>query len=142
MARLGGDFAALFLISVVPDKSDSLRQSLEKLSRESHIIVTKFTSHPVGWLDEYISYSLDVAGTDHEGIIHEIARFLAERGINIAKMETSVQNSPNSGTPIFSMLAVIQVPPDVLPEDLNHRLSLLGDQLAVDITLRMVERSG
>lgn len=135
MARLGGEFAALLLISVPSEQADALCRSVKELCRESLTIVTKATSRSLEWLEGYVPYSLEITGADHEGIIHEVSRFLAEKGINIAEMETGVDDGPTTGTPIFSMLATIQVPPD-LPGDLEQSLSVLGTRLATTITLK------
>jgi len=75
-----------------------------------------------------------VAGADHPGIIHGVSEFLAGKSVNIAESKTSTYNSPVSGTPLFSMTALLQVPPNLSAEDLRQSLTDLGDAQSVDIT--------
>ncbi len=64
-----------------------------------------------GWLP----YRIEVRGADHEGIIHEIAAGLSQRGINIESMDTGTTAASVSGAPLFHMTALVIVPPE-LPE--------------------------
>ena len=64
-------------------------------------------SRHAGWA----VYRVEVRGADHEGIVHDVARGLSEAGINIESMETGVTEAPLSGTPLFTMTAVVAVPP-------------------------------
>lgn len=100
--------------------------------------MTKATTPALKEVKGYVPYSLEVAGADHEGIIHEMAVLLAERRINIGEMQTRVYHSPDTGTPIFAMSAAIQVPLGIRAHELRQWLSQLGDQLAVDILLKEV----
>ena len=77
-------------------------------------------------------------GADHEGIVHEVARYLSERGINIESMETGVTPAPLSGTPLFTMTALVAVPPD-LGQEWQAALQQAGDQLNVEITVSQVK---
>jgi glycine cleavage system transcriptional repressor len=95
-------------------------------------VTVKEIDHPA--YPGYLLYDLEVAGADHQGIIHGISEFLAGKGVNIAESKTSTYNSPVSGTPLFSMTALLQVPPNLSAEDLRQSLTDLGDAQSVDIT--------
>ena len=137
-ARLGGEFTAFFLVSVPASESISLSSSLQDLSEKSLTILTKATAASSKEMQGYVPYFLEVAGADHEGIIHDMAAFLAGRGINIGEMKTSVYHSPATGTPIFAMSATIQAPLEIRSQELRQWLTQLGDQLAVDTSLKVV----
>ncbi len=103
-------------------------------------MTAKEIDHPA--YQGYLLYALEVAGADHQGIIHGISEFLAGKGVNIAESKTSIYNSPVSGTPLFSMTALLQVPPNLSAEDLQQSLTDLGDAQSVDITLELSKGMG
>lgn len=136
MARLGGEFAILMLVSITEEKFESLQQSIQQLQDEGYTITTCKTIHndPVkyaGWLP----YQIDVNGADHEGLIHNITSQLAKYNINVETMDTGLMDAPMSGTPLFTMSAIVLAPPDVTFRTLQADFESLGDKLNVDIDI-------
>lgn len=116
MARLGGEFAVLMLISMPDGQLANLDKSIQSLIHQGFKVTTSraeqsYAEAHAGWLP----YKIQVFGADHEGIIHEIAHTLSQFGINIESMDTETTQAPNSGTTLFSMTALVVVPPS-LPE--------------------------
>jgi glycine cleavage system transcriptional repressor len=114
MARLGGEFAMLMLVSFSAEKEGGLQAALEHLESKGFKVSTSATNESYasarsGWR----TYRLLVDGADHEGIVHDIAAGLASSGINIESMDTMVVPAPVSGALLFSMRAVIVAPPDL-----------------------------
>ena len=75
MARLGGEFAMLFLVSVPPGKLEDLMQDVSALREEGYAVTTRETGEGdpakfAGWMP----YRIEVSGADHEGIIHHITQ--------------------------------------------------------------------
>jgi len=137
MARLGGEFAVIMLASVSGEKASGLQQGLAQLGHKSLTIATKMTDVAPGRFKGYIPYELFVSGADHEGIIHSVAHFLSEQGINVETLESDVVNAPVSGTALFSMHAMIQVPPTTSLSDLREKLAEIGDSVGVDIEVKV-----
>ncbi|HET6419481.1 MAG TPA: ACT domain-containing protein [Geobacteraceae bacterium] len=134
MARLGGEFAILMLVSMPPDQLDGLSGDIEKLAAQGYKVTTGRTGRTyaeahAGWLP----YQIEVQGADHEGIIHEVSRYLSERGINIESMETETSHAPVSGAPLFSMTALVAVPSELCGKGWEIDLEEMGNQLNVDI---------
>ena len=134
MARLGGEFAMLMLISVPDQELEELRQGINSLQDEGFTVTSCETEHDdprkyIGWMP----YQVQVNGADHEGIIHHIARHLAKHSINIETMDTDMVKAPMSGTPLFVMKAIVLVPPNLLYHKLENELETIGDDLNVDI---------
>ena len=131
MARLGGEFAILMLVSVPMDRFKSLRKGVRGLRSEGYKVTTGQTKRGhsadryVGWMP----YRVKINGADHEGIIHQITHHLAERGINIETMDTGLISAPMSGTPLFTMTAIVLVPPDSSYHDWRDELEAVGDEL-------------
>ena len=139
-ASLGGQFVGLFLVSAPRETVNQLLEFLQGCGSENLTVTVKEIDHPA--YQEYLPYALEVAGADHPGIIHGISAFLAGEGVNIAEIKTSVYNSPISGAPLFSMTALLQVPPNLSEEDLRQSLTDLGDAQSVDITLTLIQGTG
>jgi glycine cleavage system transcriptional repressor len=134
MARLGGEFAMLMLVSVSPEQAAGLEAALAHLGERGYKLTTGEThlNHAgpeAGWH----AYRIEVDGADHEGIAHEIVGGLSRRGIGIESMETSVSPAPISGAPLFAMNAVVVVPPDLLEEQWLAALDDAGRQSNVDV---------
>ncbi|MGD0626140.1 MAG: hypothetical protein ABSB32_15655 [Thermodesulfobacteriota bacterium] len=80
-------------------------------------------------------YELSTTGLDRMGIVYHVSQLLAHQGINIADMHTKISPTPESGTPLFTMKILLQVPVEVSPADLLEELNRLGEKLAIDISL-------
>ena len=134
MARLGGEFAVLMLVSVPAEGIDRLSRGVLSLQDEGYAVAVRQTQQTdparyAGW----VPYQVEVTGADHEGIIHNITHRLAEHGINIESMDTGTVTASMSGTPLFTMAAVILVPPQLTYRTLQGDLEAVADDLNVDI---------
>ena len=139
MARLGGEFAMLMLVTVSDKEFASLDQDFQQLRGEGYqvsLLQTEDDSKKyMGWLP----YEIEVTGADHEGIIHEISHHLAAQGINIESMDTSSTPAPMSGTPLFMMKGVVLVPPQLHFHVWSDALEEIGDKLNVSVKVGMVK---
>ena len=141
MARLGGEFAMLMLVALPKDELVGLEKGVEELVAQGYKVTTTLTSQPhgeafAGWLP----YQVEVNAADHEGIIHDVARYLSDRGINIESMETETIQAPLSGTPLFAMTAVVAVPPALAGENWEAALEAEGNRLNLDIKVTPLQK--
>ena len=114
MANLGGEFAILSLVTLPQHQLARFDEAFAGLVAQGYRVVyceTVRTDVPVheGWMP----YRIEVSGADHEGIVHEVAAGLARRGITIESAETDTSSAPVTGTTLFSMDAVVLVPPEL-----------------------------
>ncbi len=135
MARLGGEFAMLMLVSLPAKRFDEFKQSSQKLREMGYEITIRetkrgFSARFEGWS----SYQIKVRGADHEGIIHEITQHLAEQGISVETMDTGMEPAPMSGGFLFTMEAIVMVPPALDIAEVRDELADVGDSLNVDTT--------
>ena len=140
MSRLGGEFAMLMLISVDADRLDRLQEGLNGLQNRGLDVglrptVYNYSQNFAGWH----SYQMSVSGADHEGIIHEITKYLAQAGINVETMDTGTEDAPFGGTVLFTLSAVIMTPPTMDLNSLQEALETIGDEVNVDIEVTRVE---
>lgn len=138
MARLGGEFAMLLLVSVPDDQSENLSINVEKLSREGFKVTFTETEWGVAARrKDWLPYEIEVRGANHEGIIHKIAEHLSEQGINIETIETNVVPAPMSGTPLFTMEAIVVVPPGLSKSKWQGDLEEIADRLNVELEMSL-----
>jgi glycine cleavage system regulatory protein len=132
MTRLSGRFAGLLEVRVEPARTDALARELQrvpglKVTVEATGVVEP---PPPGRL-----LVLELTGQDREGIVREISRTVAARGISIDDLSTDSTSAPMSGEPLFSARAELRCPPDVDVAGLRRALGELSQDLMVDIDL-------
>ena len=140
MARLGGEFAILMLVSMSGARFAGLDEGLEGLTARGYKVTTTpaertyAQAHP-GWLP----YRIEVHGADHEGIVHEVARFLSRLGINIESVDSETAPAPTSGVPLFAMTARVVVPPGLAGGAWEAGLAEIGSRMNVEIRASAIE---
>ncbi len=141
MTILGNQFALLILLSGSGEEFQyRLSTGCKRLEWEKRLSIfltpiEEPTGPPKpGEITEL--YELSTTGLDRMGIVYHVSRLLADQGINIADMHTKATPSPESGTPIFTMKILLQVPVEVSPKELLEKLNRLGEKLAIDISLK------
>jgi len=139
MARLGGAFAILALVALPAERLADLEPAFGHLIARGYKVTVSETAPTPAEAGARLPYRIEVTGADHEGIIHEIARIVSQRGINIESVETGTSSAPVSGTPLFSMKAVVAVPRDLAGQDWKAELSEAARQANVDVTVSAVE---
>ncbi len=140
MARLGGEFAILMLVSIPSEQFTSLEKDLESLAARGYKLTMTPAPQPfaeghAGWLP----FRIEVQGADHEGIIHEIARYLSKQGISIEAADSESSPAPTSGVPLFAMTARVIAPPSLSDQGWVAGLEEIGDRMNLDITVSAVQ---
>ncbi len=140
MVRLGGQFAILMLVTLPEEDPATIERAFEPLtSRGYKITVGPAGASPLSMGAGWLPYRIEVIGADHEGIIHEIARGLARVGINIESAETGTLPSPVSGTPLFTMTALVAVPASLDKAEWIAALEEAADQSNVDVHVSVAD---
>lgn len=134
MARLGGEFAVLMLVSMPAEGFSGLEAGLGALTAQGYKVTTTLSgrtyakAHP-GWLP----YRIEVHGADHEGIIHEVAHYLSGHGISIESADSASAPAATSGVPLFAMTAEVVVPPGLAGSGWEAGLEEIGGRMNLDI---------
>ncbi|MBK7452411.1 MAG: transcriptional regulator [Anaerolineales bacterium] len=139
MARLGGEFAILMLVSVPDSEFANLDHDFQQVRGEGYQVTLLQTEDDSKKYAGWLPYEIEVTGADHEGIIHEISHHLATQSINIENMDTSSAPAPMSGTPLFTMKGIVLVPPHLNFHVLSDELEEIGDKLNVNVKVEMVK---
>jgi len=140
MAVLGGEFGMIMLVRGPADRVLKLAQEaadLEQRTGLQFLFRTTVPPHQRG-IRPSVPYRLSARCLDHEGVVHAVSEALSELGVNIASLETTAYSAPITGTPLFRMDALLEVPADLPPPRLRTALAGLADQQNLDIEVHPV----
>jgi glycine cleavage system regulatory protein len=132
MCRLGGKFAGLLRVHVPAEQRASLENALSKLTGLTIVVHADESLPPAG--KAHLA-SLEVVGQDRPGIVREISRALAARGVNVEELATECVSAPMSGEPLFQARAKLLLPGGVTVGDLQQSLEQAVTGLTVEVTL-------
>lgn len=138
MARLGGEFTMLMLVSLPAENAANLDGAFANLVSQGYKFTVTETS-PVDTHASWPEYRVLVSGADHEGIVHEIASGLSASGITIESAETEIIEAPFSGAPLFSMKALVLVPPTLAEAEWIGALMDAGQSADVEVEVLLEE---
>jgi len=134
MARLGGEFAILMLVSMAEERIAGLDADLLALTADGYKVTMTATDQTLaGGRTDWRQFRIEVEGADHEGIIHEVAQYLSGRGINIESVDSETTPAPVSGSPLFSMTAQIVAPPSLAGTGWEAGLKEIADHMNLEI---------
>ncbi|GIX30408.1 MAG: hypothetical protein KatS3mg124_0880 [Porticoccaceae bacterium] len=128
LARLGGRFAGVVLAEVAEAEREALISALTALpDLEVSVRPDDGDGPPAG---RRVEFSL--VGNDRPGIVDELARSLASRGISFEELQSRTESAPMSGERLFRARARVVLPEPLAEEDLRRLLEALSDDLMVE----------
>lgn len=132
MGRLAGKFAGAVLIEVQAERVEELTAALRALSDVGVVDVSE-GGDAVGEAAEPVG--VHVVGQDQPGIVREVTRALADRGLSIQELHTSTSDAPMSGDRLFEAIAVVGLVAGSDLSDLRSSLDEVSAELSLDIQL-------
>jgi len=134
MTVLGGEFAVIMMISGAWDAVAKLENSLPALSKQLDLTtIVKHTRERS--LNPSMAYNVSVVALDNPGIVHEIASFFSRQGINIEDLQTETYSAPHTGTQMFGLNMVINVPANTHIASLREDFMDFCDNLNLDAVI-------
>jgi glycine cleavage system regulatory protein len=140
MAHLAGQFAGILRVEVPEARVAALVEALRALEGRGLRVTVEASAGAAAAAPGRRPMLLDLVGLDRPGIVREISRVLAERGVNIEELSTDRSAAPMSGELLFRSRARVDVPAHVDPAELRGRLERLAEDLLVQVTLAEPER--
>ncbi len=135
MAVLGGNFALLLQVGGNWNNIAKLENQITTLESDLGLTITsRRTSLQTAGTD-MLPYGVDVVALDQPGIVHNLAKFLSQRNINIQEMVTSSYPAAHSGTPMFSVHMTVDIPASTQISTLREEFMELCDQLNLDAVI-------
>jgi methionyl-tRNA formyltransferase len=134
MTRLAGEFAGMVHFEVPRESADALATALRGLE-SSGLQVLIARSDGANLPASLRVVELELVGEDRLGIVSNLTRMLAERGISIENIHTDIVRSGVSGKQTFKVEAHLLVPAALSVEALQQELGGLAREMMVDIAL-------
>ena len=134
MSHLAGQFAGLLRVSVPRARAAALGQALGSLESQGLRVVVQESSVEEAPL-ELRSLALELVGQDRPGIIRDVSRALAHRGVNVEELVTSCISAPMSGEILFQATARLRLPMEASLDELRDTLERIANELMVDLSI-------
>jgi glycine cleavage system transcriptional repressor len=139
MTLLAGEFTLILLFTAgSADVAAPLSRACRRLEQEKGISAFLRPLEPQETVPPdkvFMTRKLHVEGMDQSGIVYKISRFLADNRINITDLKSSVIASPESGTALYVMDILVQIPDGTDMDAVEKGLRSVADTLNVDIAL-------
>lgn len=132
MARLAGQFAGILLVTIAPEATDGLLAALRAMDAHGLVVTVRPAGDAATPAATQLAF-LELTGDDRVGLVRDVARVLAGRGVNVEELESEVHSAPMSGEALFTARAVLRVPAEHGLAALQADLEALGGELMVDL---------
>lgn len=139
MMVLGGEFAVLLLVTGNWSKIARLENQLGAMQDRLGMALTAKRTEPRPQQGDFLPYAVDVVALDHPGIVHNLANFFSTRGINIQDLSTASYAAAHTGTPMFSVHMILDVPAQTHIASLREEFLDFCDQLNLDAVIEPVK---
>jgi len=140
MVALGGEFAIILMASGNWNDIAKLESMLPGLQKRSGLtIITRRTEQRAAQAN-LIPYEVEVVSIDHPGIVYQLAHFFSTRNINIEELNTGSYSAAHTGTPMFSLNMVVDVPADLHIAQLREEFLDFCDALNMDAVIEPSKR--
>ena len=135
MIALGGEFAIILQICGSWNSIAKLESTCPSIERKLEMTLACKRSSGRTVDKTLLPYVVEVVAMDHPGIVHNLAKFLSNQGINIQEMVTSRYAAAHTGTPMFSVHIEIDVPSSITISQLRDQFMEFCDELNLDAVL-------
>lgn len=135
MAILGGEFAMIVLISGPPGAIERTQGIGQRVERELGLRCILKETSPAPPLSDYLPYRIEVSGADRPGIVQAVAAILADRGINVATLESRLSHAPFCATALFVLDATLQIPSKIALSEVRQDLAAACEAENLDFRL-------
>ena len=135
MTVLGGEFAILLLVDGQWNQLARLEDEVPDLEQQLGLTIVTRRTEPRKASADLLPYAVEVVSLDHPGIVHHLARFFSERGINVEDMSTTSYAAAHTGTPMFAVNMHVGIPSDIHIAALREEFMGFCDGMNLDAVL-------
>jgi glycine cleavage system transcriptional repressor len=142
MAVFGAEWGMLILVSGNAGQVESIVGHLKDLEKKTGLTITsRKTKSPAEYRRRAVMpYVVTAEALDHEGIVRAVASALHELGVNIVSLETIAYNAPVTGSPLFRLEALIDVPQGLSIGRVRDAMSTVAERENIDVDVRAPAR--
>jgi glycine cleavage system transcriptional repressor len=133
MVNLRGQFAMMMLIAGDERVMARLQDGLGSLRRGSRVHA-ELRPADAGAAAQAaaLPFKLNTWAMDHPGLMQSVSHLLADKGVNIESVDSSLRPAPYTNTPLFEMELVVSVPAATPVAELREALGELCDEMNID----------
>lgn len=136
MMLLGSEFAIMLLASGQdPGLEASLRQASRNLERDREMTISVRPVAAAAGTRPGTGWRLRTLGVDKAGIVARTARAVAEVGGDIVQLTSGLRPAAGSGTPIYEMEMLFDLPDGTDSTALRTRLNGIENALNIEVSL-------
>ncbi len=140
MSVLGGEFAYMLLVSGEEAILEKLVNSISEFEQSfSDLILSSKYTQPKQ--QGGLPYKVNVHALDHQGIVHNLARFFSERNINIEDLNTNSYAAPHTGSKMFAVDLKLNIPENISVRQLREAFIEHCDNLNLDASFEPASRN-
>jgi len=132
MMLLGGEFAIILMLSGDGEAVEKLNNEKEKLEEKTGLKIISKLTQPRETTSNLLLYDVEITSMDEPGIVHHVTEFFSRQNINIQSLTTDSYAAAHTGTPMFSMKLLIEVPASFSVSKLKQEFSNLCDEYNFD----------
>lgn len=133
MARLAGQFAGVLLVDVPREQREALTAALRGLtSADLQLVITPADTDDAA-APPAAALRFELLGHDRPGVVRDVSRVLAARGVNVLELETEVFSAPMSGEPLFRARIEAALPAHLSPEAVREEVDAVAQTLSMDV---------
>ena len=133
LSRMGGKYVGSILIEVPGEDVKALEAAIRKVDPVGLTVSIADAGEPIQVSGQ--AFRLSLGGQDHPGLVREVTTALADLGVNIEALETSVEPMAQSGVPLFRAQAELIAPWALDAREVAAALERISAEIMVDITL-------
>ncbi len=135
MINLRGRFAVVALVEGTAEVLEKVRGELTRATEALGVRLDFSAGGEGASAKGGVPYRVKTYSMDQPGIVHRFTTLLRDHHVNVEELETTLESAPFMGTPVFTMEALVSVPPTTSLRDLKKALSELGDVMNADVDI-------
>lgn len=135
MMVLGGSFAILMMVSGTDAGIAALQAKEAQLSASLGTMVQMQITAERNLVEQGRPYVIEVISLDHPGIVKELSEFIASRKINIEALDTETYAAPHTGSTMFRLEMIVNIPSVVKTSTFKNELIDFCDQKNLDVVV-------
>ncbi|HGX92806.1 MAG TPA: glycine cleavage system protein R [Candidatus Tenderia sp.] len=132
MSILGGEFAMILLLSGHWNAIAKLETALARVGDSLALQISAKHTDQRQSQPSMLSYQVEVLSIDRPGIVHQTAEFFSRRQINIDNLSSDSYHAAHTGTPMFALTMMVNIPSDLSIADLRDQFLDFCDEMNMD----------
>ncbi len=132
MSILGGEFAMILLIAGHWNTIAKLEGALGRVAKALELQISVKHTEPREPQPNMLCYQVEALSIDRPGIVHQVAEFFTNRQINIDSLSSDAYRAAHTGTPMFSLNMLVNIPAHISIAQLRDDFLDFCDEMNMD----------